>query len=353
MTAAARWLSGARPVARLLASRLGGPPALLSAVLYPTHRCNLRCTYCSSPYLKTPELSTDQWLTVIDELAAIGCRRVGILGGEPLLRADLGAMIERIRDRGMGCVLTSNGMLVPKHIDRLRRLTTLVLSLDAPNQTNDAVRGAGVFAGVQQAVAAARAAEIPVKINAVLSAVTAPHLDALLAFVEAHDLSLTVNIMRSESAALYHEAATIRSEDVEIQRLLARLAALARSNRRLLFSPRSYAYAGDWGTYGRDRIEAGEVPAGDPRVRNAPRCHAGRSYVSIHPDGTVFPCVSTANRFRGGNVARDGVAAAWRSLHDHACVACFSPCLVEQNHICSLTPSVLLHFARRHLPTFT
>lgn len=31
--------------------------------------CNLRCTYCSSPFLKTPEMTTNQWLAVIDQLA--------------------------------------------------------------------------------------------------------------------------------------------------------------------------------------------------------------------------------------------------------------------------------------------
>lgn len=353
MNGPARWLGGARQAARLLAGRFGGSPALVSAALYPTHRCNLRCTYCNSPFLKTPELSTEQWLTAIDELHALGCRRVGILGGEPLLRADLGTLIARIRSRGMQCVLTSNGMLVAKHIDRLHGLNTLVLSLDAPNQSNDDVRGVGVFAGVEAAVAAARAARVPVKLNAVVSTVTAPHLDALLAYVDAHDLSLTINIVRSASADLYRDAGAVKPEDDEIQQLLEKLAAVARVNPRVLFSPRSYDYASRWGTYARDRIEAGDVPADDPRVRRGPTCHAGRSYLTINPDGSVFPCALTVNRIRGGNVATDGVEAAWRSLHDHQCLACFSPCLVEQNHLCSLTPSVMLHFARRHLASFS
>ena len=67
---------------------------MLSAGLYLTHRCNLRCLYCSSPYRNTPELGTPEWRTVIDQLAVLGCRRVGILGGEPLLRPDLGEIID-------------------------------------------------------------------------------------------------------------------------------------------------------------------------------------------------------------------------------------------------------------------
>ena len=82
---------------QILRSRLSGEPSLLLAFIYQTHHCNLRCTYCSSPYLKTPELTTEQWLKVVDELADLGCRRVGILGGEPLVRRDLPDLIARVR----------------------------------------------------------------------------------------------------------------------------------------------------------------------------------------------------------------------------------------------------------------
>jgi radical SAM protein with 4Fe4S-binding SPASM domain len=83
-----------------------------------------------------------------------------------------------------------------------------------------------------------------------------------------------------------------------------------------------------------------------------PRCQAGRAFLSIDADGTVYPCTLTFKRISGGNAAADGVAAAWRALHGHACVACYTPCLVEQNFVHSLHPSVLVHFARRHLPHF-
>jgi hypothetical protein len=48
----------------------------------------------------------------------------------------------------------------------------------------------------------------------------------------------------------------------------------------------------------------------------------------------------------------DGVEAAWRRLHSHGCVACYSPCLVEQNYLLSLDPRVIGQFVRRHLPRF-
>jgi MoaA/NifB/PqqE/SkfB family radical SAM enzyme len=337
---------------RLLGNTLGGRPALLSANVYVTQRCNLRCVYCSSPLRRTPELTAEQWFAIFDELAELGCERVAFLGGEPLLRADLAALIGRVRARGMRCALTSNGLLVPRRIDHLRSLDTLVLSLDAPGPANDAVRGAGVFAAVEAAIAAARGAGLRVKLNAVMSAVTAPHLDELLAFTERHDLYLTVNVVRSGAPDLWHDAARVKADDAAISRLCERLATLARTNRRLLFSPTTYRYAAQWGDYARDRYEADELPADDPRRRNGPRCQAGRTFMSIDADGTVHPCSLTFGRITGGNAAVDGVATAWRALHAHQCVACYSPCQVEKNFVTSLHPSALTHFARRHLPRF-
>jgi hypothetical protein len=66
----------------------------------------------------------------------------------------------------------------------------------------------------------------------------------------------------------------------------------------------------------------------------------------------VYPCSITVGRVRGGNAAIDGVQRAIVPLRNHSCVACYSPCLVEQNFLFSLNPAVLWHFARRHLRRF-
>lgn len=344
-----RLINTLRYAGRMLSSRLRGEPLLLLAKLYPTHRCNLRCTYCSSPYLKTPELTTDQWLRVIDELADLGCRRVIILGGEPLVRRDVPDLIARVRDRGMECALTSNGVLVKRRIDDLRLLNTLTLSLDAVGSANDEVRGEGVFDAVQEAIGAARGVGLPVKINAVLSAKTAPMLDKLLEFIEEFDLHLTVNIMCSEAPDLWHNAASIKAEDEEIRKTLQRLAGLARTNPRLLSSETTYRFGARWDDYSRDRYEADELAPDDPLLLDGPRCQAGRYHLTINPDGTTYPCVLTVGRIPGGNVATDGVEAAWRRLHGHRCVTCYAPCTVETNYLFSLQPRVVGNFVTRRL----
>lgn len=62
-----------------------------------TSKCNLECVHCyadsgpHSPLLG--QMSTDAWIGVLAEAAALGCREVQFIGGEPTLHPDLDRMI--------------------------------------------------------------------------------------------------------------------------------------------------------------------------------------------------------------------------------------------------------------------
>lgn len=339
--------------ARLAASRWGGArPPLVAASLYLTFRCNLRCVYCSSPYRTVDELATADWRRILDEVAALGGLRVTILGGEPLLRRDVGALVDHAKALGLAVTLTTNGTLVPRRIGELGGLDTLVVSVDGVGEANDALRGEGVFEQADAAIDAAREAGIPVKVNAVLTERSGEALDGLLHYLERRDLVATVNLVRSGDAGLWHLASTVQPDDARCARLLERLAELAAAGSRLLFSPASYRYAARWGDYRRDRIERGDVPDDDPRLREAPPCAAGRSMVAIQPDGEVAPCALTSGAIRGGNAVRDGLRRAMEPLARHDCLACFTPCLVEQNSLLAGRAGVVGRFVGGHMRRF-
>jgi pyrroloquinoline quinone biosynthesis protein E len=57
-----------------------------------THRCPLRCPYCSNPLeldRRSAELDTETWKRVFSEAAKIGVLHVHLSGGEPTARADI------------------------------------------------------------------------------------------------------------------------------------------------------------------------------------------------------------------------------------------------------------------------
>jgi len=334
----------------LVSARLLGRATLVHASLRVTDRCNLRCRYCSLPLFKTAELTTEQWVSIIDELASLGCRRITFLGGEPLLRTDLGALAAAAWEKGIACAVTSNGLLVRKRLADLGRVENLILSLDAPSPANDAARGEGTFAAVEDAIEAATHAGLPVTINAVISASTVEFLDAMIDFAAHKRCALTVNLMRFGNPELWREAEQLRLTDGQIRGVLERLARLARQLRHLKISSKTYEYAARWPNYERDRLEEHEISRRELRAIGAPRCQAGRRFLCIAPDGGVFPCPVTRGQIDGGNAVAIGVHAAWQNLQSHRCVACYSPCLAEVNYLYSLSPRVLWELVCRGLP---
>lgn len=69
-----------------------------------THRCPLQCPYCSNPVemeRAQAELSTEDWLRVLGELADLGVLQVHFSGGEPLVRRDLERLVARAAEVGL------------------------------------------------------------------------------------------------------------------------------------------------------------------------------------------------------------------------------------------------------------
>ena len=82
-----------------------------------TDRCDLRCRYCMAEEMrflpKRDVLSFEEIEALADILIARGVRRIRLTGGEPLVRREIGALVERLGARlGDGLdelTLTTNG----------------------------------------------------------------------------------------------------------------------------------------------------------------------------------------------------------------------------------------------------
>jgi len=326
----------------------GGRPRLTQCNLHLSFRCNLSCLYCNYPKLPVRELDTARWLEIVDQLARLGCCRVDLTGGEPLLRPDLPAIIARVRERGMACVVASNGLLVPKRKHDLAAANTLILSLDSLGPANDRVRGKGAGRAAIAAVEAARSVGLGIKVNAVLTAEMISGLKDLIEFSRDQRLPLSVNMVRSGNPELWNRAAELRPGDEEMRAALRLLAEESRRNSLFLFSARTYLQAARWPDYAVDYIDERNVSAYNGWKRG-PRCQAGRFYFSLMPDGRAVPC---ALRFKAGpygDTEGEGLREAWKTIQKHTCLDCCSPCKLEQNYLYSGYASVLLNFARKHL----
>jgi 7-carboxy-7-deazaguanine synthase len=70
--------------------------------------CDLRCTWCDTPYAFT-EGRKRTVADVVEEVAAFGCPLVEVTGGEPLLQDDVYPLMTELRNRGLAVLLETGG----------------------------------------------------------------------------------------------------------------------------------------------------------------------------------------------------------------------------------------------------
>jgi mycofactocin biosynthetic radical S-adenosylmethionine protein MftC len=168
-----------------------------------TYACNLACIHClSSSGRRDPrELSTEQCLHVIDELARMQVFYVNIGGGEPTIRQDFFQIIDHSVASGVGVKFSTNGSRIDAATARRLSGTDYIdiqISLDgADAATNDAVRGEGSFATAIQAMDHLAAANFgPFKISVVCTRQNIPQLDAFEALAASYGAELRLTRLR-------------------------------------------------------------------------------------------------------------------------------------------------------------
>lgn len=126
------------------------PPLWLLVEL--TYACPLQCPYCSNPIgfaRHRHELTTSEWLRVLQEARALGAVQLGFSGGEPLVRRDLEALVAEAHRLGYYSNLITSGVgLNQARLQNLRQagLDHIQLSFQAGSrELNDYMAGADVF----------------------------------------------------------------------------------------------------------------------------------------------------------------------------------------------------------------
>ncbi len=110
-------------------------------------RCNLRCVHCYSHSRNidySGELTHEEGIRLIDDLADFGVPVLLFSGGEPLMRPDILELIARARQKGLRAVVSTNGTLIDAEMAAKLNdvdLSYVGVSLDGLRETNDRFRG--------------------------------------------------------------------------------------------------------------------------------------------------------------------------------------------------------------------
>ncbi|MBR6050372.1 MAG: radical SAM protein [Clostridia bacterium] len=146
-----------------------------------TLACCFHCAYCGSSGGKARdnELSTDECLDIVGQLAELGCRRVSLIGGEVFMRRDWDVISEALIRNGIITSIITNGyQMTPEILQRLKelRIESVAVSLDGPESVHDAFRQRGSYSRAMQTINAVADAGIPVSIITALRSDNAPLL---------------------------------------------------------------------------------------------------------------------------------------------------------------------------------
>ncbi len=160
-----------------------------------TKRCNFGCVYCHDEGLgpvtqpRAPhgeEMTPVEIERIVRTAREFGIRSVKFTGGEPLVRSDLEAVVDRTVEQIPDVSLTTNGSMLEARAESLRdaglkRVNVSVDSID-PEQFRSIRRGslAPVLRGIREAL---RVGLKPVKLNMVVFRPTLANIPKMIDFV--------------------------------------------------------------------------------------------------------------------------------------------------------------------------
>lgn len=272
-----------------------------------TNKCNLNCVHCNVRSGKSlhNELSTEEILKVIDELAEMKVFLVVLSGGEPLLHPDFFEILKYViakQDIDVGFV--SNGTLIDDSVaSELQSLgvTYVQISLDgAKPETHDSFRGkAGAFGRTVNGIKSLVNAGIDVGISTAVSKINYDDIPEVL--------KLTISL----GAVAFHAERVLpagRAKD-DINRLILsseqykELFLFLQKKQNELKNIINVVLGIGYDPTMLREMEEEKIIVG---------CPAGRSICGITSDGSVLPCsFLPPHIFRAGNIRNNAFKQIW------------------------------------------
>jgi Y-X(10)_GDL-associated radical SAM protein len=274
------------------------------AVWEITLACDLKCQHCGSRAgsRRPQELSTEECLDLVRQLARLGTREVTLIGGEAYLRRDWLDIIREIRHQGMDCTMQSGGLHLNEERIRLAAeagLQAAGVSIDGLAEVHDRLRGVkGSFAAALNALRLFKEYGLVSSVNTQITSLVIPQLRELMdLYIDAGASNWQIQLTVAMGRAADHPELLLQPYEIlELMPLLAELYEDG-TDRGLLIQPGNNI--GYFGPY--EHLWRG---SGDDRIHWT-SCNAGQNTLGIEADGTIKGCPSLPTTPYGGGNIRD------------------------------------------------
>jgi radical SAM protein with 4Fe4S-binding SPASM domain len=279
-----------------------------------TLQCDQPCTHCGSRAgeRRPSELSTEEALQVVSQLAALGCFECALIGGEAYLHAGFLDIVRALDQAGIRATMTTGGRGITEALARgmfEAGLNTVSVSLDGLEATHDLMRARpGSFASATQALRLLEAAGLRTASNINVNRLNQGDLEALYEHLRVLGISAwQVQLTAPLGRAADRPAMLLQPWDLldVVPRVVA-LKERAWTQDRIVLQP-----GNNLGYFGPSeaRLRAPEPGMTD----HFQGCQAGRQVLGIESNGGVKGCPSLQSaHYVGGNLREVPLEALWR-----------------------------------------
>lgn len=277
-----------------------------------TLACDQRCTHCGSraAEAREGELTREQALDVVKQLAAMGCFECALIGGEAYLHPAFLDVVRALREHGVRPTMTSGGRGITRELAVQMAeagVYSVSISVDGLEATHDLMRATrGGFRAARSALEALRDAGVRVTANTNFNRLNEGDLESLYevlkeAGVRAWQVQVTVPLGRAA------DRPAMLFQPWDLVTFLPRLAALkARAwNDGIVVQP-----GNNLGYFGPEETLLRSPAPG--MADHFQGCQAGKQLMGIEADGAVKGCPSLqTSHYVAGNLKHESLAEVW------------------------------------------
>lgn len=276
----------------LLAYKASGSPRPFSASFVVSNRCNIHCHYCNFPNLKEPELNLAEIDLLFGRLRKLGVKRLGLLGGEPLLRKDILEIIALAREHRFFISLNTNLLLYNRYKEQLQAVDYFFTSLDGTRERHLANRGKQNYEQIIEAIRDLKERGKKLTAICVITEPDYPSVDYLLDFANKENIQIHFQPECYDTEIVLRSAPTM--VDSELRTFWKHMADKKKEGAPIASSQAYLNYIANWNDYRTSSLlEANN------------RCAAGSGYLFIDSAGFAYPCAFTKGKTEGVHMLRE------------------------------------------------
>lgn len=328
----------------ILRANLFGARIPVAVYLAVTDRCNLQCRYCNIPdKKKADDMSTKQIFSLIDQIAEAGTKRLQLTGGEPMLRKDIGKIIDYAHSKNIYVTMSSNGFQIKERIKELKNLDTLFLSIDGFETAHNYHKGYGTWERTIEAARTAKQNGIAVWATCVISQKNCNDIGSFLEAMKMEGIPINFHLLykTQESLDKHIHLFEIPKDMImpaeDIRRVLKEIVGQKHNGLPVASSVGYLNHLLHWKDY--SQIYSSEKTPGM-------KCWAGKLHCYIDADGCVYSCGDAVGRVEAFDFEEVGFKEAFE-FTINPCESCIVACDVEQNLMFSLDIKTIWNWLRR------